>query len=275
MRNEMTDDSKGPTQHGAMLEYEIHDIAAFNKAMKVSMEPYLERIKGALRRVQTLIEVAGAMKDNSPMDKETKEDILRAAVVLTHAHLEDFLRTISVAVLPAAGDEKCFDKVPLAGSGSGRPEKFFLGKLVQYRGKLVDDVLRESVSGYLEHRTFNDTEEISTALRSLGVNVSLVEESFPQIQQMIRRRHQIVHRADRVVREGPEVLEGIDARCVRDWTQATINLMTNVLALLLMELIPLKDETAGIRKRDLKSSGKSQATSESQLSRPDGASRES
>lgn len=124
------------------------------------------------------------------------QDILRAAVVLIHAQLEEFLRSIARVLLPEA-DEACLNEIPLAGIG-GRKTTFSLGKLVQHKGKSVGELLGESVSEYLERSSYNNTTDIGNLLKSLGLDVSKLDSYFPAIQQMIERRHQIVHRADRI-----------------------------------------------------------------------------
>jgi hypothetical protein len=156
------------------------------------------------------------------------DDILRAAVVLIHAYLEDLLRTIAATILPEQ-DEICLDKIPLAGM-PGRPEKFSLGKLVQHKGKLVDDVLRQSVSEYLERSNFNNTQEIASFLRTLGFDPTKHNEHFASIDTMIQRRHQIVHRADRVSSDGSDsyVLQPILAIEVLTWLKATHDFMAGL-----------------------------------------------
>lgn len=151
----------------------------------------------------------GALPDLTDRRKETVQDILRAAVVLIHAELEEYLRTIARALLPE-GNESCLNEIPLAGLG-GRREKFLLGKLVQHKGKFIDDVLRDSVAEHLEHSNYNSTTEIAALLKTLGFDVPKPDGIFPVIQQMIERRHQIVHRADRIeetnLATGPQVIQ--------------------------------------------------------------------
>ena len=215
-------------------------IKAFQALVEATIKPYIERMKGGLQRLTLLVAAAKAGLDTTdPLHKTTAEDILRAAAVLIHAHLEDFLRTIAGALLPA-GDEGCLNGIPLAGV-PGRPEKFLLGKLVQHKGKLVDDVLRESVSEYLERRTFNDTDEIAQTLEALGVDVSKVNKTFPVIQQMMKRRHQIVHRGDRVEGSDPTVLAAISPDEVEAWIEDTTVFLGSLLTELAIKLLPLKD----------------------------------
>src|ERR1017187_8297396 len=100
------------------------------------------------------------------MQAEAVQEMLRAAVVLTHAYLEDYLRTIGEALLPEC-DEDTLNAIPLVGL-PGRPERFPLGKLVRHKGKQVDEVLRESVREHLSRTTFNNKGEIVRLLEALG-----------------------------------------------------------------------------------------------------------
>jgi RiboL-PSP-HEPN len=198
-------------------------------ALSASIEPYVGRTLEAVNRVANLVGFGvEGIYSTDPSRKRAAEDVVRAAVVLLHAYLEDFLRTMAGALLPA-GNEDCLNRIPLAGT-TGRADKFLLGKLVQHKGKLVDDLLRESVSEYLERSNYNNTDEISRLLGELGIDVKAVSQRFPEIQRMMERRHQIVHRADRV--KGTEsnipVLEPIDPQEVFVWLKAVADFMTHL-----------------------------------------------
>ena len=76
-------------------------------------------------------------------------DLLRAATVMLHATLEEFLRQLIRWYWPSRGSEEALDKVALLGlTPQGRPKAFLLGKLAAHRGKTVDAVLAESVDAY-------------------------------------------------------------------------------------------------------------------------------
>jgi len=153
-----------------------------------------------------------------------KGDILRSAVVFTHAALEALLRGLGCLYLHEAGPH-ALDSVPLTGHGEKlRAEKFFLGALVQHRGKTVDEVLSESVTDYLNQRSFNDTNEICALLASLGVAIEgPIKESLPELQKLIRRRHQIVHQADLTSDRGRgrQRAASISVKQVLKWLKAT------------------------------------------------------
>ena len=218
------------------------------EAVEKDLEPYNARIVEGVERVNKLLWTAGQLTNpligRGQLDDQTREasqDILRAAVVLIHAYLEDFLRTIAGALLPV-GDEKCLAGVPLAGLTS-RAEKFTLGQLLPHKGKSIDDVLRQSVSEHLDRSTFNSIQDITALLEKLGFDVAKHAEEFPVIDQMIQRRHYIVHRADRVKASGSETyaLQPIHLADVSLWLEATIIFMSGLMAPFLIKLNPLEE----------------------------------
>jgi hypothetical protein len=185
------------------------------QAILNDLEPYNKQIGEGLERVSHLGRVAVKLTRESPLHQKTADDIFRSIVVMTHAYLEDFLRTLGQSFLPST-DECSLNLVPIVGSNSGRAEKFFLGRLAQHRGKLVDDLIRESVEEHLSRSTFNSVTEIKSFLQQIGLEITNVE-SLPKIEAMIKRRHLIVHRADRV--EGQ--IQSIDSDEVLVWVEAT------------------------------------------------------
>jgi hypothetical protein len=192
------------------------------EAVRKDMAPYTAHIREALVRSANLLQAATAIhfENAAPVivERETVEDdIFRSVVVLTHAYLEDYLRTLGNIFLPLA-QEDVLNGVPLVGLGKGNRDiqKFALGKLIHHRGKLVDDVIKESVNEHLARRSFNSEDEITAFLTELGLMPD-DREHLPAIAAMIRRRHMIVHRADK--RDGQ--LQSINHTEVFQWITAT------------------------------------------------------
>jgi hypothetical protein len=181
--------------------------------------------------------------------KLNKEDILRAAVVFLHASLEDFLRGVALSYLPLAS-ENALNAVPLVGSNaSGRTEKFFLGKLAAHRGKTVEEVLMQSVENHLERSNYNSTEEIASLLTSLEYDLDEIRPLFPALDAMMRRRHQIVHRADRERSpDGALTTVPLTIKEVTDWSSAASRFVGKVLG-----QVSLTDIKTGRLKIDLAS----------------------
>jgi hypothetical protein len=208
--------------------------------------PYMKQQTEGFSRVTNLLAVAREAEQSDALVRLTEhcklnatQDILRAAVVLIHAQLEEFLRTMARTLLPE-GDEGCLNEIPLAGLG-GRKDRFLLGKLAQHRGKMVDEVLRASVSEYLERSNYNSTTEIANLLRTLGFDVPEHDNQFAEIEQMIERRHKIVHRADRFEDANSALaLQPIAINDVADWLRATQEFLNSLRIPLFAKLIGAK-----------------------------------
>ena len=92
------------------------------------MGPYLDNLQESLERIQNLGIAA------TTMSNDTSEDALRASVVLLHASLEDFLRTVAAKLLPSASED-VLNEISLVGL-KGRPKNFGLGNWFTIEAKL-------------------------------------------------------------------------------------------------------------------------------------------
>jgi hypothetical protein len=115
-----------------------------------------------LHRVVVLIDLAQAPQNEAgePVGIH-RQDLLRAAVVLLHATVEEFLRYVGTLYLPHSPEE-VLNSVSILGSEDPlRPEKFYLGRLVRHRGKTVEQLIEQSVAAHLERMTFSNTSVLS------------------------------------------------------------------------------------------------------------------
>jgi hypothetical protein len=167
--------------------------------LKRQISPYSKYIQENTSRLRRLLDIYLAHLKTRGWVKTTQdgsEDILRATIVLIHAVLEDFLRTLAETFLPYANEE-ILNRIPLA--GLDRPaEKFSLGKLLLHREQTVENVIRKSIREYLDRSTYNSVRDIVSLLASLGFDSATQKDNFQKIEAMIKRRHQIVHHADMV-----------------------------------------------------------------------------
>lgn len=184
-----------------------------------------------LSRVRSLVRVysdlAGHGQGRRPVGST---DLLRAAVVLLHAALEDVLRGLQSDQLPKA-EKDILDRVPLVGLGD-RHQKFFLGELAGHRAKTVSQLIAESVDCHLAKRSYNSIVDIERALQSIDVDPDIVRGSFPVLEEMIRRRHHIVHQADRqdAVGSGHHRTKSIDRATVEKWISQVDRFVATVLS---------------------------------------------
>jgi len=125
-----------------------------------------------------------------------KGDILRSIVVFLHATFEDLLRTMARQHI-AVAKSQVLDGIPLVGtSRSGRAEKFHLGALKAHRGKTVDQLIQESVESYLDRESFSSCGDVNEVLTQMGLDTVPFKPFYADLDQMMKRRHRIVHEAD-------------------------------------------------------------------------------
>ncbi len=181
-----------------------------------------KRLEGNLDRVRNLVELYKTYFAGKSAGRKgyLETDVLRAAIVFLHASLEDFLRSLAYWKLPEA-NESVIKKIPIVGK-FGQGIKFELDELVKHRGKTVDDLIKESVNGYLERSNYGNTKEISKLLQDVGINPESVNKEFASLSDLMERRHQIVHRADQKADTDKQhsTVRSINAVTVEKWLKA-------------------------------------------------------
>lgn len=177
-----------------------------------------ERFSQNIARVRNLVDVYETYLAGPGPGRRghAKTDVLRAATVLLHASVEDLLRSLAYWKLPQAGAD-VLNQIPLVSVAPAT--RFPLGALAAHRGQTVDDVITASVNGYLERSNYNNTDEVAAFLRSIGVEVARVKGWFSTLDELMKRRHQIVHRADRdeAGGRGRYAVRSIGRNKVREW----------------------------------------------------------
>jgi len=191
------------------------------KAIHSESQAILDRLELNLARVRSLVAIYESSLAGTGKGRRghSKTDVLRAATVLLHASVEDCLRSLAYWKWPLASSE-VLDNIPL--TGAGKATRFSLGQLAAHRGASVNDVINKSVDGYLERSNYNNTTEVATFLESLGIDPARVNTWFPKIDELMKRRHQIVHRADQDETGGPgnHAVRSIGRVKVKDWITA-------------------------------------------------------
>jgi hypothetical protein len=174
-----------------------------------------------LDRVKNLIRIYESHPDSKGKGRKhvRTTDVLRASVVLLHSTFEDICRTIERELLPL-GSEEALNEVPLLGiSKQGRPEKFLLGRLASYRGKTVDEVIMRSVEAHLDLASYNSVDDFCAFLTRVGFSTQPFRPFFPQLASLMKRRHHIVHQADRSGERGRgyQQAKSLGRNAVRGW----------------------------------------------------------
>ena len=173
----------GPDSASATMEQTKVDIIARN------FEANIGRVKNLVAAYDSL-GTAGAGRPAT-----TQVDVLRSAVVLMHASLEDLLRS-SCEHLLAARDRAVLDEIGLP-DGDKMRQKLSLGDLAAFRGRTVDDVIQSAVTASLQRSNYNSVAEVVATLTRVGIDGKVLNPDQATLESIMKRRHLIVHRADK------------------------------------------------------------------------------
>lgn len=183
-----------------------------------------------IARVKNLVAIYSNLLAGQGQGRRSHQetDVLRAATVLLHASVEDVLRSLAYWKLPAATTQ-VLDQIPFAG---GTATKITLGTLSLQRGKSVDDVIKESVDASLERSNYNNASEVCSLLQSIGLSTSVTQPYLPLLEDAMKRRHQIVHRADANPNpgKGHHQVASISPAVVNSWITNTEQFVQAVLS---------------------------------------------
>jgi hypothetical protein len=196
-----------------------------------------ERFAINVARVRGLIGSFKKLRKRRSCQHDDPRDVLRAAVVLLHATLEDLLRSLEELVLqrPSKGALKPITFPPERGKAHGDGKFTLMDLHTRFHGQTVDAVVREAIEAHLEQQTYNNLADVNEALVRLGLHADPITLPLKQhLMSMIRRRHWIAHRVD-VATTNPQKLlhllgpSPIDANLVDSWTCAVERFGTQVL----------------------------------------------
>ena len=163
-----------------------------------------ERFADQLTRARSLVDAFDGLysdRGGAGVPTTTEMDVLRAAVVMCHAALEEVVRIGQENLLQLAAAEVLNDlPIPLVRAGADRAvEKVRLGTLVEhFRGQDIAAVVRAAVDRRCERSNFNHPGELIAGMAEVGAETNgLLGEDGGFIAALMSRRHQIAHRADR------------------------------------------------------------------------------
>ncbi len=188
---------------------------------------------GNLGRIKNLLNLYENLTGNQRGRRTTQStDILRSAVVFLHATMEDFLRSLLKLRLPLEIEPKLKD-IPLYGpTRDDKQAKFSLAYLSKFRGQTVDEVVEKSVHSYLDRQSFNNSSDISASLMRIGLYITPAMQScYSVLDNMIKRRHLIVHQTDKEIRRGRgfHSTKSISTRDVKLWIKRVDTFVKEIL----------------------------------------------
>jgi hypothetical protein len=183
----------------------------------------LERVRGLV----DLYELLAGPISGRPTVHES--DVLRAAVVFLHATLEDFLRSLAAIRLPDSSSET-LQKIPPA-SGDGRKTTMSLGELHDYRGRSINDFIRESIESHLSRSNYSNVGDIKRLLSDLRLEPSCVDPHAARLAALMTRRHHIAHRLDQneSTGRGHHAANSISKVMVSGWIETVDAFMLDII----------------------------------------------
>ena len=150
-------------------------------------------------------------------------DILRAAVVLCHANLEQVLRDL--LAVDAEWTPEFLQRIPLSGSKHVRADRFSLADLSSFGSLAVSEVVFNAVWEYLGKRSFNQIADVTEVLQMCQLDLAKYRKFFPAFQALMKRRHHIAHTADleEAPGRGKQMARSISAEIVSRWNKNVLN----------------------------------------------------
>jgi hypothetical protein len=189
------------------------------------------RFKANLDRVRAIVVAyQGRARPGSGQQAVHATDLLRAAVVFLHATMEDVLRSALEWKWPETTSRELLSDVPVL--GHNRDGKIELADLLPHRGTSVNDLIRRSVQTHLERTSFNHVGDVKKAIERMGLDPAVVTPYQGDLASLIARRHNIVHRADRLDGQGSGYhgAASLGQGLVSRWTASVEGLCTDILA---------------------------------------------
>ncbi len=186
------------------------------------------RLKDNLSRVDSLLALYEILQKEearrlvSSKQDARSADILRAAVVLLHGSQEEYVRGMLSDWLFDRADSKELEGISLPGYAQKRAQKFTLRDLAQYKNEQVSDLIQSSIESQLSLVSFNQYSEICSWLSKNGISLTQFK-SQSLIENLIKRRHKIVHEVD--LNKKTDKTESIKASTVRSWREAVENML--------------------------------------------------
>lgn len=183
-----------------------------------------------LRRVESLIQGSAALAGSTQFSEVIAQDVLRAATVFLHSSLEEVIRNLYVYRLPNVSEDR-LNKVPLlTNSPNIRPSQILLGQLASYKGQFVDNVIIKSIDAYTNTLNINNSNQLMQCLDLAEIVLPDMSNVLPALNELMMRRHQIVHQMDRANELDPLTapLSPIDAEIVNTWKVAVITFVNTM-----------------------------------------------
>jgi len=158
-------------------------------------------------------------------------------VVLMHAALEEVIRNLYVWILPN-GDRDKLNKIPFNRHADRNPKPILLGDLMEYQGYFIENIVVDAINLYVDRMNLNSTDQLSACLQMVAIDDQVLKTYYPDLGDIMTRRHQIVHQMDREDRLDPDTVNVSDIELdrINQWSQSLENFFNDLVQLLPDEL---------------------------------------
>lgn len=200
---------------------------------RLTKDEVAERLATNVGRVQSLVKTyTSLIKPGQGRSSVEQADVLRAAVILLHAALEEVMRSTEELHLPNAKKEafKLLKFMPSGGDGNDAAEKFSLVDLAGYRNQTVNDIFDQAIAFHLDRSNYNNIADLIKPLARLNLQHEFLSDDKDldakllrsSLEAMMKRRHWIAHRADRNPKSGTghHAAQSISPKTVNSWIAA-------------------------------------------------------
>jgi hypothetical protein len=186
-----------------------------------------------MERVENLVEIFERLEENNAKSR----DVLRAAVMLLHASLEDVLRQLLLYRLPKSNSVEMLRM--FFTDQHGKVEKMEIGGLARLHKVKVEHEIWSRMTKKLSNSNYGDKSDVIAALKILGFDESDLQPRVEPLGDLMNRRHLIVHRSDREEAvldngDGQKRTHGkprrIDTETVKGWLKSVRKLVDYVIA---------------------------------------------
>lgn len=193
------------------------------------MSTYKENFDKNLERVNSLHSLYIKLKEEDLKDgKDYKlTDILRAEVVLLHSSFEEYFRSVLIKWLPIKASDETLREFPISLKAGKKAEKLFLNDLAHYKGKTIDDIIRDSILETMQLKSFNNEGEIRSWCSKIGITLEKFN-GMHEIDAAVHRRHKIVHEADTNSSGKSPRLQSINPGNITPWIKAYEGLVNSI-----------------------------------------------
>ena len=186
-----------------------------------------------ISRVENLIQLYEKLFTNKIGNESEQNDILRSAVVFLHSTVEELVRNLFIEKMPKQ-DRKTLDEIPFSVHiASHRSKGILLGELAhEYRGQFLDNIVLDSINAYVNSMNLNDITQLVYQLEKVKIDISGIKEIYPNLNSLMKRRHQIVHQMDRSNSLDPDTapINSISVGEVKAWQVSTRKLIDHCLS---------------------------------------------